>query len=132
MGSSWAFTIGMELFAAACRQGNQKRIKELVEAGSVDPTGRYADHSFLGCACGGGDVDTIKLMIDTYGCDPEGRNHVSYYYTPLREACMAGRSKAVDLLVGTYHCDMYRERKDGETAFDVAVENGSAAENAQV
>ena len=94
-----------------------------MEAGSVDPTGRYADHTFLGCACGGGDVDTIKLMIDTYRCDPEGRNHVSYYYTPLREACMAGRSKAVDLLVGTYHCDMYRE-EDGETAFDVAVENG--------
>ena len=112
-------------FATACRLGNQKSIKELVEAG-VDPTSAPNSRpwrTFLGCACEGGDVDTIKLMIDTYGCDPEGRNHPSHYPTPLQEACKAGRSKAVDLLVGTYHCDMYRE-KDGETAFDVAVENG--------
>ena len=118
-----------ELFAAACKQGNQKRIKELVEAGEVDPTDEAPDilddeSTFLGCACEGGDVNTIKLMIDDYGCDPNGLKHSSdLYYTPLQEACKAGRSEAVDLLVETYHCDMYRE-KDGKTAFDMAVENG--------
>ena len=115
---------GMDEFVSACRQGNQERIRELVEAGRVDPTGASGGswRTFLGYACEGGDVDTIKLMI-AYRCDPNGRNHSSHYPTPLQEACMAGRSKAVDLLVGTYHCDMYRE-KDGETAFDMAVENG--------
>ena len=79
--------------------------------------GEYS-FTLLHCAAHWGWLDTVKLLITEYNCDP---NQVdSRGLTPLHVASSSGHLDVLQYLIDDQKCDPLQKDDDGETSVDRA------------
>jgi len=91
--------------ASACRDGNYERAHELLALG-VDPRQSrigFFNWSPLHFACHQGQLDFVKLLVETYGCRPEAEDKEGRVAVHL--AAQNGHLKVARYLVKNRRCE---------------------------
>jgi ankyrin repeat protein len=113
-------TLSEQLFDA-CKKGNIKGVKRLLNEKEVDPN--LVDNEGktpLHYVCNNGNLDIVKLLLKA-NADPNLPN--KYGDTPLHCSCAKGDIKIAELLIAN-GANQNLKACDGKTAWDLAVVNG--------
>lgn len=112
----------------AVTEGNEKRVKKLLEKGA---DANYFDDSgspLLINAVRQDRINIVRLLLD-YGADPNSRNFFHGSQTALHYAVINGNLDMVFLLVDQYGIDLNLKDVNGETALHKALSNYSVLMN---
>ena len=109
----------------AAMSGDLDKARELLETGKYYVNITTYGTTLLHCACGGGHLDMVRMLISEFKAD---MNIVaSYNNTPLHVAAFNGKEDVALALINEFGCDTNIRGRDGRTVLHSACAGGCVA-----
>ena len=111
----------------AAESGDLDKARKLLETGKYDVnnTGTYYGDTPLLCACRGGHLDMVRMLISEFKADMNIVNR--YNKTPLHEAAQYGKEDVALALINEFGCDTNIRASGGRTVLHSACQGGCVA-----
>ena len=113
----------------AAELGDLDKARELLETGEYDVNSRdygaYDRETPLHCACRGGHLDVVRMLISEFKADMNIVN--GFNNTPLHVAAIYGKEDVALALINEFCCDTNTRVRNGRTVLHIACGKGYVA-----